>query len=139
MQFLILRSLVFVSIDYFEDLKEKLIENSKNLIPSLEIYLTLYINNLDTDLRIPEILNIRYNIDHVLSFNYTNAFEHLYSKSNVGYDYIHGKAILDNDTDSCQLILGIDKYLDKNERNENIEFIQYKKYFQRVYKRPEPY
>lgn len=128
-------SYCLVPIDFFEDLKEKLIEDLKNLIRSLEIYLSLYINNLDTDLRIPEISNIRYNIDHVLSFNYTNTFERLYAKSNVEYDYIHGKAILDNDADSCQLILGIDEYLDENERNENIEFIQYKKYFQRIYKR----
>ena len=127
-----------VSIDYFENLKEKLIADLKNLIRSLEIYLSLYIDNLDTDLRIPEIFKMKDKIDYVLSFNYTNTFERLYAKPyshKVFYDYIHGKANLKNTVDGCQLVLGIDEYLDEEERNKNIDFIQYKKYFQRVYKK----
>lgn len=80
-------------------------------------------------------MDLKDKIDCVLSFNYTNTFERFYRKHNVEYDYIHGKANLENTVDSCQLILGIDEYLDEEERNKNIDFIQYKKYFQRIYKR----
>lgn len=119
----------------FELFKNTLINDLNQLIRCLEIYLSLYINNLDKGLVIPEILNLKDKIDHVLSFNYTNTFERFYGRPNVEYDYIHGKASLDNTFETCQLVLGIDEYLDKEERNENIEFIQYKKYFQRIYKR----
>lgn len=131
-------SYCLVSIDFFEDLKEKLIEDLKNLIRSLEIYLSLYVNNLETNLRIPEIFKMRDKINYVLSFNYTNTFERLYARPDVCkvfYDYIHGKANIENTVDDCQLVLGIDEYLDEEERNKNIDFIQYKKYFQRIYKK----
>ena len=116
-------------------LTEKLSNDLNNLTRCLEIYLSKYINNLDKGLRIPEILELKDKINVVLSFNYTNTFERLYGHESVRYDYIHGKADIENTVDSCQLVLGIDEYLDEKEKSNNIDFIQYKKYFQRIYKR----
>ena len=53
----------------------------------------------------------------------------------IEYDYIHGKAEITHDVDSCNLVLGIDEYLIGEERNSNTEFIQFKKFFQRIYKK----
>lgn len=120
--------------NYFS-LANKLSTDLNGLTRCLEIYLSKYINNLDKGLRIPEILALRNDIDYVLSFNYTNTFERFYGRPNVEYDYIHGKANIENTIETCQLVLGIDEYLDEEERNKNIDFIQYKKYFQRIYKK----
>lgn len=116
-------------------LTEKLLEDLNRLIRCLEIYLSFYVNSLDNGLRIPEILDLKDSIDYVLSFNYTNTFERFYGHDGVHYDYIHGRATLENTVEDCQLVLGIDEYLNEEERNKNIDFIHYKKLFQRVYKK----
>ena len=41
---------------------------------------------------------------------------------------------MNHDLNSCNLVLGIDEYLDEDEKNINVEFIQFKKFFQRIYK-----
>ena len=41
---------------------------------------------------------------------------------------------MNHDINSCNLVLGIDEYLDENEKNTNVEFVQFKKFFQRIYK-----
>lgn len=131
-------NLYTISISLFEEIKKVLLLDLNKLTRCLEIYLSLYINSLDINVRIPEILELKDDIDCVLSFNYTNTFERLYAQPEtheVLYDYIHGKANIENTVKSCKLVLGIDEYLDEEERNKNIEFIQYKKYFQRVYKK----
>ncbi len=127
----------------FELFKTTLIDDLNKLIRCLEIYLSFYINSLDTGVRIPEIIDLaKNNMDYILSFNYTDTFERFYDSirnnkddKDLFYDYIHGKASLKNDVDTCPLVLGIDEYLDDTEKNINIEFIQYKKYFQRIYKK----
>lgn len=125
-----------VSINYFNQLRYKLINDLNRLIRCLEIYLSCYINTLDNKVRIKEIDDLSSDINYVLSFNYTNTYERLYGNNkDVEYDYIHGKADLNHSLESCPLVLGIDEYLDETERNENIDFIQFKKYFQRIYKK----
>ena len=83
----------------------------------------------------PDIAELK--VDKVLSFNYTNPYERIYGEGNsdIEYDYIHGKAEITHDVDSCNLVLGIDEYLMGEERNSNTEFIQFKKFFQRIYKK----
>ena len=58
------------------------------------------------------------NINKILSFNYTNTFECLYGShfTDITYDYIHAKAEVDHDLNSCNLVLGINEYLDGNEK-----------------------
>ena len=50
------------------------------------------------------------------------------------YDYIHGKADINNTLNSNNMVLGIDEYLTKRKRNKEMEFIAFKKYYQRIYK-----
>lgn len=115
--------------------KEQFLKDLNRLTRCLEIYLSDYVNNLPVSKKLPDIDGLK--IDKVLSFNYTNTYERLYGKDNpdIEYDYIHGKADIAHDINSCNLVLGIDEYLPEGERDENIEFIQFKKFYQRIYKK----
>ena len=115
--------------------REQFLDDLNKLTRCLEIYLSDYINNLPVSKRLPDILGLK--VDKVLSFNYTNTYERLYGKDNsdIEYDYIHGKADINHDINSCQLVLGIDEYLPEGERDEKIKFIQFKKFYQRIYKK----
>lgn len=104
------------------------------LIRCLEIYLSDYIKIEDCQpLKVIQDLKI----DGVISFNYTNTFEVLYERNldkKPEYDYIHGKASLDSNVNECNMVLGIDEYLQGEQRDKDNEFIQFKKFFQRIYK-----
>lgn len=123
-----------LSIEDIRELKEELISDLNRLIRCLEVYLDDYVRKNCFD----ELKKFKYieaiNIDKLLTFNYTNTYEYIYGKSNINFDYIHGRANVEHDLNSCNLVLGIDEYLDENEKNSNIEFIQFKKFFQRIYK-----
>ena len=117
-------------------IKERMIYDLNRLTRALEIYLSIYINNLEIKSGIKEIEDLH--VDKVLSFNYTNTYERLYGAelgTEVEYDYIHGKADIENNIDTCNMVLGIDEYLEDDEKDTNIEFIQFKKFFQRIYKK----
>lgn len=118
-----------------EKIKERLVNDLNSLIRVLEIYLSDFINNLPVKKRLPDIEELK--IDKVLSFNYTSTYERLYGKDNqkIEYDYIHGKADINHNINNCNMVLGIDEYLTGEERNKNTEFIQFKKFFQRIYKK----
>ncbi len=116
------------------DIRKKHLSTDLNqLIRCLEIYLSDYI---ETDSCQPLDIIKNLQINGVISFNYTNTFERVYGKifPNVKYDYIHGKAKLDGNVDNCNLVLGIDEYLQGEQRDKDNEFIQFKKFFQRIYK-----
>ena len=126
---------IYLNIEYISAFKEQFLNDLNRLTRCLEIYLSDYINNLPVSKRVPDIDGLK--IDKVLSFNYTNTYERIYGKDkpDIEYDYIHGKAEITHDINSCKLVLGIDEYLIGEERNSNTEFIQFKKFFQRIYKK----
>ena len=98
------------------------------LIRSLEIYICEFVNEIDIIKENDDIKTIT--PDYVLSFNYSNTYERIYGQSKeVTYDYIHGKA----DIETCNLVLGIDEYLE-DDKNDKLEFIAFKKFYQRIYK-----
>lgn len=102
------------------------------LIRSLEIYICEFVNETDIIKENDDIKTIT--PDYVLSFNYSNTYERIYGQSKeVTYDYIHGKADIENNVDTCNLVLGIDEYLE-DDKNDKLEFIAFKKFYQRIYK-----
>ena len=106
-------------------------EHLKKVIRAFEIYLALFIEDIDCSVLKGKIDNI----DAVISFNYSNTFEKLYGKDNIKYDYIHGKANLECDINKNNMVLGIDEYLNDDMKDKDLNFIFFKKYFQRIYKR----
>lgn len=113
--------------------KEFLLNNLNKLTRCLEIYLCDYLS-YDKCKALPDIAKLY--IDKVLSFNYTDTYRKIYAKesSNIEYDFIHGKANISNDINSCNLVLGIDEYLSDDSRNRDNEFVEFKKFYQRIYK-----
>jgi hypothetical protein len=83
--------------------------------------------------------------DSVLSFNYTSTYKRMYvdnqllrstvtrykygEQKDPGICYIHGKAGENN------IIIGIDEYLDEEKRDIDFDFIDFKKYYQRIDKK----
>lgn len=119
--------------DKAKEIIKKYEKDLNKLILSLEIYLEQVVELIELKDKSIDIEEL--NIDKVLSFNYTHTFKQVYESKNgdVEYDYIHGEVT--KDKDSNNMVLGIDEYLNEDERNLKLDFIRFKKYFQRIYKK----
>lgn len=117
----------------YKELIIRLESDLNKLIRALEIYLSDYVEKIEISKISKDIKEL--DIDHVLSFNFTDTFEKLYDKNNnIVYDYIHGKADISNTIESNNMVLGIDEYLNNDRKNKDIEFIAFKKFYQRIHK-----
>jgi hypothetical protein len=77
----------------------------------------------------PQLLPLM-GFDKVLSFNYTETYNQIYVCENgPEMCYIHGKAGDGN------IIIGIDEYLKNGKENTDFDFIDFKKYYQRIDKK----
>lgn len=142
---------IFFSSDFLENLQEEygcaifkeirdILEKDLNaLIRALEIYLCEYVEKIEIQEKSPDIDGLE--IDFILSFNYTHIFLKLYDVSSVSkqevanpFDYIHGEANNENSIESNNMVLGIDEFLPDDRKNKDIEFIAFKKFYQRIYK-----
>lgn len=112
-------------------LKERLLLDLNKLIRCFEIYLEDFVKNIDKRLLSLDIYNLK--VDKVLTFNYTNTYLKLYN-DDVECDYIHGKADINNTMVTNNMVLGINDYLKESERFTNTQFIEFKKYYQRLIK-----
>ena len=116
--------------------KTRFLTDLNRLTRCLEIYLTNYVEEIVPDVRLPDVDKL--DIQFVLSFNYTHTYERFYNidkSKKIHYDYIHGETRADSNIDNCNLILGIDEYLEGNAKDKDNEFIQFKKFYQRIYKK----
>lgn len=120
---------------------EKLEKDLNRLILALEIYLYDYVEKIEIKQKSPDINEIITGIGQndmlkIISFNYTHTCEKLYQKKvnikedKTNYDYLHGETLKPQNN----MVLGIDEYLPSDRENKDIEFIAFKKYFQRIFK-----
>ena len=118
----------------YKQMISKLEQDLDRLIRALEIYLVEYVNKIDCVI-LPDIQDI--SAGTVLSFNYTDTYMRLYDEeeSFTDYDYIHGKADLNHSIVTNNMVLGIDEYLSPKRCNKEIEFIAFKKFYQRILKK----
>ncbi|MDG5852448.1 AbiH family protein [Clostridium beijerinckii] len=119
-----------------ENIINTIIKHLNNLIVCLEIYLVECVGNMDVKDVAPDIKENH--CDKVLSFNYSDTHHRLYDiypTNPKEYDYIHGKANITREESENNMVLGIDEYLDSESKNKELEFIAFKKYFQRIYKK----
>lgn len=123
----------YKTLGIFNKYVKKMTVDLDRLIRALEIYISEFINKIEVLQKNDDIKDI--NPDCVLSFNYSNTYERIYGQSNkIEYDYIHGKADITNNVNTCNLVLGIDEYLEDHDRDEKLEFLAFKKFYQRIYK-----
>lgn len=116
---------------YTTRIKNQLLEDLDKLIRCFEIYLEDFIKNIEIKQVSEDIYNL--DIDRVLSFNYTDTYQKLYD-IDVECAHIHGKADINNSIECDNMVLGIDDYLDEEEKFTNTNFIEFKKYYQRLIK-----
>ena len=102
-------------------------------IRALEIYIAGFVQEISVERKSPDIEQLQ--PDRVLSFNYSNTYERVYGAGrDIVYDYIHGKADLNSNAKTSQLVLGIQEYLSDDRKDQDLLFLPFKKYFQRIYK-----
>lgn len=125
-----------IRVNELEKIKIRLLGDLNKVTRCLEIYLEEFGDNFGITMKLPDIEELG-RVKYILSFNYTHTFQRLYQGANekIDYDYIHGEIKQESDLKTCNLILGIDEYLDQNLRNQDNEYIQFKKFFQRIYKK----
>lgn len=130
-----IRKRIPLKINDFPDIIEMMEKDLDELIRCFEIYLEKFVDVYKKEqlvYRSPDIEELK--IDKILSFNYTQTYEKLYSNGNVEYDYIHGRADINNTVDSNNMVLGIDEYLPDSRKDIDLDFISFKKYYQRINK-----
>lgn len=111
-------------------LREAAFIDLEKLTRALELYLSSFVENIKITKKIPEIE--RLNPDYVINFNYTDTYERIYKKGIVYH--IHGKADSTRPAKDNNMVLGIDEYWSKNERDERTDFAIFKKFAQRIQK-----
>jgi len=123
-----------------KEIIERLLNDLNRFIRSFEIYLTDYISKIRLEVISPDIIDVIKDIESgsylkILNFNYTNTFERIYGNLvNAEYDFIHGRAKITNTIGINNMVLGIDEYLEEDRKNKDLDFIVFKKYYQRIYK-----
>ena len=138
-------------------------EEFDKFVMALGIYIDFFVRKLIEEYAaqkdIYELLKIKDDkIDHVLSFNYRNNYNEKYNgvKQDVNNTcYVHGMVDYEHeihklaknekgkDYDSenikkliekNKMIIGFDEYRDDDKKNRQLDFIYYRKYFQRILK-----
>lgn len=131
-----------------------LLTDLNKLIGALEIYIWDYVGYEEIKFYNPDIEKIHPN--KVFSFNYSDTYKKVYGSNRIKVDYsfthgiatnniqyFYGKEIGSKELDEAILInaenntmvLGIDEYLPKERSSKEIDFIAFKKYYQRIYKK----
>ena len=153
---------IHISTKTYVELRSKLREEFDKFVMALGIYLDFFVKQIYTGDIVPDdISNLVHKkegiIDHVLSFNYVNNYNKYteimenenntcYVHGSVNYVYELGKLTKkdkkdDYDSENIKriieknkMIIGFDEYRDDDTKNKHLDFIYYRKYFQRILK-----
>lgn len=110
------------------DLRKALYEDLNNLIKALEIYLML-VDFISTNIISNDIAP---DYSYIINFNYTNMYKKIYNYYSLAKIFcIHGE--LNHEPNN--MVLGIDEYWSKEERDNHTNFTIFKKFAQRIQKR----
>lgn len=125
----------------YEDIENMIAElyaDLERFTTAIEIYLGLCIKYVKSskEKRIADVESIG-GVDKVLSFNYTDVFRRYMPETSTPSEdicFIHGYIRSEPTDFKSPLVLGIDEYLSDSERDRNVNFAMFKKYFQRIWK-----
>lgn len=134
----------------YRELRDRMLTDLHGVVLAFESYLHDFIERIGVDvLKATMTDGVRSLLDglaadgdrYVLSFNYTHTFERLFAKlhadkaGSTTYCYIHGEAKESfGSMEKCSMVLGIDEYREGEDRNRNLDFIEFRKYYQRIVK-----
>lgn len=114
-----------------------LYEELRALADMLAAYLFMFVDrpveNLVKNRRIeldPMLLNWNWKETEIVSFNYTHTLHALYGVDSKALHYIHGE--VENES-KAGIILGINSNSDDEIEHTDTTFVQFKKYYQRVF------
>ena len=133
-QYLITDRKILTSPAIINNVTQVLYTDLNRLTRALEIYLSVFVSKIEINKSIVDLQDESF--DYVLSFNYTNTYERIFKEKiteKTEICYLHGKAKKDA-TKNCNLVLGIDEYLPEDEKNTQLTFLPFKKFYQRIYK-----
>ena len=116
----------------YKDFRYILYKDLEELIRALELYLSEFVDTIGVGELVSEIEDLE--PDYVINFNYTHTYERLYHKSKNGVFHIHGECDKDRPIEDNNMVLGIDEYWGKDERNSHTNFTIFKKFAQRIQK-----
>lgn len=111
------------------DFLERLYDDLERFAEAFDIYLSELVENIAIS-PLPYIEEIK--PDYVISFNYTHTYQRAYNRE-IPICYIHGEC--KRGLDDCNIVFGIDEYLDINDRNSNTTMAIFKKFIQRIRKK----
>lgn len=118
-------------IKTYAEIRDELLDDLKRLCHALELYLYYHVMQTEVRFYSPDIETMQ--IDHILSFNYTDTFFKVYHKhKKADCDYIHGFADGRRGIAENNMVLGIDEYLQGAEKDDNTTFLRFKKFYQRI-------
>jgi hypothetical protein len=141
----------------YKDFIEKLEDDLERLKNLFEFYLVNYVEKLDIKKISPDISDLtddregrkstdnrKLTIDRIISFNYTHTYERIYKKSpdeqKIEYDFVHGeirnefnKRYEENKDIKNNIVIGVDEELDNEPKDIDLEFLVFKKYYQRIF------
>lgn len=117
-------------MSYWQQMKVVLQDDFSKLVRALELYINYFIDFDKVNKR-----NIFDGIefDYLITFNYTNTYRTLYNRT-ISQDFIHGQAQANRNKEDSNVVLGIEEFLDEGQKDRDIEFIGYRKYYQRIVK-----
>ena len=143
----------------YAKLRSNFICEFDKFVMALGIYIDFFIRTIyeecDIQRDIYRLLQLKNDkIDHVLSFNYINNYNVKYSgvrqdENNTCYvhgsvNYVYELRKLKNEKNDSKniekiieknkMIIGFDEYRDDDTKNKQLDFIYYRKYFQRILK-----
>ena len=154
---------IHISTKVYTQLRSSLREEFDKFVMALGIYLDFFVNQIDIGNNAQEDIRKLANreedkIDHVLSFNYINNYNRKYTtimenENNTCYvhgvvDYInelneygkkhkiddYNQEVIKEIIEKNKMIIGFDEYRDNDTKNKQLDFIYYRKYFQRILK-----
>lgn len=115
-------------------LKKKFYDDLDELIYMLEVYLEVISYEISIERkRLFELIPVNY----LISFNYTDVsikeYKTYWDLSHDNIHFIHGQAKLNKITDN-NMVFGIGKDIEESGPNDQYEYIEFQKYYQRIIK-----
>jgi len=122
-----------ISLTTYRDVHDKLLRDLDNLTWLMGFYFAKFVEKIDVAEAPIEIRNILNGTDEikVISFNYTHFLEKYLKNNGKKYeiDYVHGVADITKSVGTNNMVLGAAV------GEDNIDFADFKKYFQRILKK----